>query len=76
MKTSKEEYDKAREKYKLTKTYEEMKEETKNYSHPDALNNFEATVIYIIVMIGSSIFSERILIWIVASFIYFNYIRR
>ncbi len=74
MKISKQDYDEMREKYKMPLTYEEMKEKNKGCRHPDALNNFEATVIYLVVMIGGSIFTERLLIWIVASIIYFNYI--
>ena len=73
-KISREEYEKAREKYGLIKTYEEMKEETKNYRHPDALNNFEATVLYIVVMIGGSIFVDRLWIWVIATVIYLKHI--
>ena len=71
---NKREYDEIREKYKVPLTYEEMKEKTNDCHHPDTLNNLEATIIYIIVMIVGAIFNDRIGIWILASIIYFNYI--
>lgn len=44
--------------------------------HPNTLENSTATILYIIVMIGGAIFNDRWLIWIVATFVYFNFITR
>lgn len=42
--------------------------------HPNTMENSTATVLYILVMIGSLIFKDFLLIWVVASFIYFRFI--
>ena len=47
-KMSREEYEVMREKYQISKTYEEMKEENKGIDHPDTLSNAEATVLFIV----------------------------
>ena len=44
--------------------------------HPDTMENSTATVLYILVMIGSLIFNDFLLMWIVASIIYFRFITR
>lgn len=44
--------------------------------HPNTLENGSATVIYILVMIAGSIFYDRVLIWCLATFIWFNFITR
>ena len=59
-----------------TLTDEEIHERNRGYDHPDALTNFEATILYLIVMFGGSIFNDRILIWITATIIWFNHITR
>lgn len=48
----------------------------KFYRHPDALKNDEATLLWIVVMLGGSIFNARIIIWIVATVIWLGYIRK
>lgn len=40
------------------------------------IENGTATILYIVVMFVAIIFNDRILIWIVASFIYFRFIAR
>ena len=40
------------------------------------LTNVEATILWLIVMIGGSIFTDRIWIWIVATIIWLNHITR
>ena len=44
--------------------------------HPNTMENSTATVLYILVMMGSLIFKDFLLIWVVASFIYFRFITR
>jgi hypothetical protein len=44
--------------------------------NPNSLDNGEATVSWIIIMIVGAIFNARWLIWIVATVIYLNYIFR
>lgn len=44
--------------------------------HPNTLENGTATILYILSMIGGAIFNDRILIWIVATIIYVNFITR
>lgn len=43
---------------------------------PYAMENSTATILYIITMVGGSIFTDRILIWIFATIIWFNHISR
>lgn len=73
---SREEYEKARIKYNMPMTYEEMVEKNRGYDSPDSLNNFEATVIYLVVMVIGAIFNDRIGIWIIATVIYFMHMTR
>lgn len=73
---------------KKVKEYEQKKEETppptppkqNNFygdcDHPNTMENSTATIFYIVVMIGGAIFNDRLLIWIVASVIYFTFITR
>lgn len=42
----------------------------------NTIQNDEATILYIAAMIGGSIFSDRILIWIAATIMYFWHITR
>lgn len=46
------------------------------FDHPDSLENDEATVLWIFVMLGGSIFRDRIGIWIIATIIWWRYITR
>ena len=57
-------------------TKEELHEMNRGYDHPDTLTNFEATVLYLVVMFGGSIFNDRWLIWITATILWFNHITR
>lgn len=41
--------------------------------HPDTMEDSTATVLYIFVMLGALIFTDRVLIWIVATIIYFRF---
>lgn len=59
-----------------TLTDEEIKERNRGYDHPDSLNNFEATMLYIIVMFGGAIFNDRLIIWVIATALYFKHISR
>ena len=43
---------------------------------PYTMENSTATILYIITMVGGSIFTDRILIWIFATIIWFNHISR
>ena len=56
------------------------KDESENFygdcDHPNTMENSTATIFYIVVMIGGAIFNDRLLIWIVASVIYFTFITR
>lgn len=40
------------------------------------LTNFEATILWLIVMVVGAIFHDRIYIWVVATIIWFNHITR
>ena len=44
--------------------------------HPDTMSNGYATVLYIVVMIGSLIFKDFLLIWIAATFLWVKHITR
>ena len=44
--------------------------------HPNTMENGTATLLYIIVMIVGAIFNDRLMIWGMASFIYFRFINR
>ena len=44
--------------------------------HPNTMENSTATILYILVMIGSLIFKDFLYIWVAASFIYFRFITR
>lgn len=44
--------------------------------HPDTMSNGYATVLYIVVMIGSLIFKDFWLIWIAATFLWVKHITR
>ncbi len=46
------------------------------YDHPNSLDNDEATVLWIIVMLGGSIFADRIWIWIIATFLWLKHMTR
>ena len=46
------------------------------FEHPGSLENDEATVLYIIAMVISSIFTDRVGFWILWTIIWFNYINR
>ena len=47
-----------------------------NAEHPNTMENGTATFFYIATMIIGAIFVDRILIWGMASFIYFSFITR
>ena len=47
-----------------------------HFDSVNTLENDEATVLYIIVMLVGTIFHDRILIWIAATIIYFAFITR
>lgn len=46
------------------------------YDHPDSLENSEATILWVIAMIGGSIFVDRVLIWVGATAWWLLYITR
>lgn len=48
----------------------------KNCDHPNTMENGPATFLYILVMLGGTIFNDRWLIWIAATIIYFRFITR
>ena len=50
--------------------------ETEHLDHPDTMDNTAATVLYILVMIGGSIFYDRVLIWIFVTIIYARHMGR
>jgi hypothetical protein len=47
-----------------------------HYDHPDSLNNDEATVLWVIGMVITSIFNGNIFFWIILTYIWWNYINR
>ena len=47
-----------------------------NYDHPNSLENSEATIIWIIVMVVATIFKGNWIIWIIATIIWRRYITR
>lgn len=55
---------------------EKMKEAYINHDHTDTMENGSATFLYIITMMVGAIFIDRLLIWGMASFIYFRFINR
>lgn len=48
----------------------------KNCDHPNTMENDEAMLLYIITMIGGAIFVDRLIIWVVATFIWWRHIHR
>lgn len=44
--------------------------------HPDTMEDSTATILYIVVMLGALIFTDRVLIWIAATIIYFCFRNR
>lgn len=68
--------------------YEDELKETSNDEKPKEENihgdcdyiwapsNGGATIMYLAVMIGSAIFTQRILLWVIATIIYINFITR
>lgn len=50
--------------------------EPPKWDSPYTLDNWSATVLYIIVMVGGSIFHGNWVIWIVATIIYFRHLTR
>ena len=48
----------------------------KNCDHPNSLENSEATIVWIIVMVVGAIFKGNWIIWIVATIIWWRYITR
>lgn len=44
--------------------------------HPNTMENGPAIVLYIFVMIGGAIFVDRLIIWIIATIIFCNFIMR
>lgn len=65
---SKEEIEKENEK-KLEEMYV-------NSDHPNTIENGTATFWYIVIMIVGTFFNDRLLIYVVTSIIYFNFINR
>ena len=57
-----------------------QKDEPENFhgdcDHPNTMEDSTATLLYIIVMTGGTIFKARWLIWIVTTIIYFKFITR
>lgn len=78
------EQDKRRKAEAEAKKQEEMKRlgitpkppKKPTYDHPNSLENDEATILWIIAMIGGSIFVDRILIWVGATVWWLLYITR
>ena len=63
----------------MTQEEKDLEERRKAYvehDHPSTIENGTATVFYIIVMVIGAIFKDRLLIWVMASFIYFRFINR
>lgn len=46
------------------------------FDHPNTMENLPATLLYIFVMIGGSIFTDRVLIWVGATVWWFVHINR
>ena len=44
--------------------------------HPNTMENGQATIFYILVMLGGLIFNDRWLIWTIATIIYLKFITR
>jgi len=65
---------------KFYKDYEILNPEPERLKHigdnPNALDNTPATILYVFVMIGGSIFNDRIWIWIIATIIWLKHIFR
>lgn len=55
---------------------ESIEERFKRYDHPNSLENDEATIVWVVVMIVGSIFNGNWLIWIIATIIWRKYITR
>lgn len=51
-------------------------QQPKHFDHPDTMENSTATILYVLVMIGGAIFTDRILIWIAATIIWLRFILR
>ena len=63
----------------ITQDEKDLEERRKAYvehDHPSTIENGTATILYIIVMVIGAIFKGRLLIWVMASFIYFRFINR
>jgi hypothetical protein len=44
--------------------------------HPNTIDNGTATIWYIIIMVVGAVFNDRLLIWIIATVIWWNHINR
>lgn len=44
--------------------------------HPNTMETGTAIILYIMVMIGGTIFNDRVLIWVVVTFIFLKFITR
>lgn len=44
--------------------------------HPSTMENGPAIILYLIVMIGGSIFIDRLIIWVIATIIFYKFITR
>ena len=70
-------YPKATQQTLYKKTEKEQLKESYIYSdHPSTIENGTATFFYIIIMLAGTIFIDRLLIWAMASIIYFRFINR
>ena len=70
-------YQQTTEQPQYQKTDEEKLKESYIYSdHPSTMENSTATFFYIIIMLVGTIFIDRLLIWVMASIIYFRFINR
>lgn len=55
---------------------ENLKNRFANYDHPNSLENNEATMLWVIVMIIGTIFKGNWIIWIIATIIWRKYVTR
>lgn len=53
-----------------------QKEEEPKYDSIYTMETVSAVVLYIVVMVGGAIFNDRLLIWIVATFIFLKFLFR
>ena len=60
----------------INKNSKQFKTQNTQYDHPNTMENSSAIILYIVVMLGGTIFTDRWLIWIFATVVFVKFITR